>query len=74
MRALETLKISYCPLGNQGFRLIMESCPKLGRVTIEGCWISTMCLLGVVTRHPKLKLWKEGGVAARSSAVIPPLG
>lgn len=60
MTGLETLKISYCPMGNPGLRLITASCPKLSRVTLEGCWISTWCLLCIVLRHPHLKYWKDG--------------
>lgn len=59
MAQLETLRISYCPLGNEGFATITASCPKLGRVTVEGCWISTLCVLKTVVRHPRIKLWRH---------------
>ena len=59
-KVLETLKLSYCPLGNLGFEAILASCPGLRRVTVEGCWLSTMCVFRAVRRFPNLKLWAKG--------------
>jgi len=60
LRGLETLKISYCPLGNVGLETILAACPSLKRVTVEGCWLSTLCIFRAVRNHPDLKLWATG--------------
>ena len=60
MSSLETLDVSYCPMGNAELVTIAAGCPNLVYMNLDGCWISTLCMLGVVRRRPALRLWHTG--------------
>ena len=60
MSSLETLDVSYCPMGNAELVTIAAGCPNLVYMNLDGCWISTLCMLGVVRRRPTLRLWHTG--------------
>lgn len=60
IKSLEYLYACFCPLQNEGLTAIVNGCPNLKHASVDGCWISTLCMLRIVRQRPHLTMWLKG--------------